>query len=65
MNLDQWIHVAELLVIVACSPIVWKLNRGLNRYLSEREEYPPHRHIGPTIVYPRGLKPDPLNGKSE
>jgi hypothetical protein len=53
-NLDVAVHLAELLMAV---PVLWKANRALNRYLDERENYPPHLHVNGKILFPKGLKP--------
>lgn len=62
MSFDHYIHIAELVLGVVFSPFAWKLNRAVNKYLDERDNFPPHRHgrgsqLG-EIYYPKGLRPN-------
>jgi len=62
MSFDNYIHATELVLGLLCSPFAWKLNRAVNKYLDERENYPPHRHIrNGDILYPKGLKPNGID----
>lgn len=54
MNIDAFVHIAELILAV---PVLWKANRALTRYLDERENYPPHLHVNGKILFPNGLAP--------
>ncbi len=55
MNWDYLIHGCELVLLL---PVLWKANRFFNRFLDERENFPPHRHGNGKIYYPKGLKPE-------
>lgn len=51
---DWLIHGGEL---AAFGGIAWKVIQRLNRDESLRNDYPPHRHLGGRIVYPREYTP--------
>jgi hypothetical protein len=57
MTWDLVIHTVELVIAL---PVFWKANRFFNRILSEREEFPPHRHLNGHILFPKGLKPSKM-----
>jgi hypothetical protein len=56
--MNKWeliFHAAELAVMifgVAC-PVIWATLRLRSILL----DFPPHRHIGGTILYPKGYEP--------
>jgi hypothetical protein len=55
MTAEVWFHLAELAVMVfgMALPLLW----GAFRLMSLLRDYPPHRHINGTILFPRGYEP--------
>ena len=49
MNLDLTFHTAELLTIVTAALFVI---RAANRVWTVLKDFPPHRHINGSIIYP-------------
>lgn len=59
MSLDTLLHLAEIIVVGA--PLWW----GAFRIASILRDFPPHRHVGRDILYPKGYGPSQvghLNG---
>jgi hypothetical protein len=54
MNLDLGIHVGEIIVFAG---IGWRAIRALNRFSSVLKDFPPHRHINGSIIYPDDYAP--------
>jgi len=54
-HLNLTIDVAGWLAILG---MLWKANRVLNRVWDVLQEYPPHRHVGKQVLYPKGMKPE-------
>lgn len=54
MNFDITVHVAELLTIIAAAFFVV---RAANRVWYLLKDYPPHRHVNGSIVYPPDFEP--------
>lgn len=60
MTLDNLLHVFEIVVVGA--PLWW----GAIRVASLLKDFPPHRHVGREIIYPKGYLPtaiEHVNGK--
>jgi hypothetical protein len=57
MSYDHIWHLAELLPIAfAC----WRMFRAANRILDVMKDFPPHRHINGSILYPSGFAPSAI-----
>ena len=54
MTLDLQFHIAELLTILTAAFFVI---RAANRVWSVLKDFPPHRHINGSIIYPEGFEP--------
>lgn len=52
--IDHLLHGAEL---SGAFVVLWKAIRVLNRFESVMKDYPPHRHVGNRILYPRDFSP--------
>lgn len=52
---DIWFHVVELGIMAfgVALPILW----GVSRLASLLKDFPPHRHLNGSIIYPRGYEP--------
>jgi len=60
MSIDLAAHIVEI-VVVGC-PLWW----GAFRLTSILRDFPPHRHVGKDIVYPKGYAPprvEHINGR--
>ena len=55
MTTEVWFHGAELFVMVfgMATPLLW----GTFRLMSLLRDYPPHRHINGSILFPKGYEP--------
>lgn len=54
MTLDHITHVTEFVaVLLAC----WRMVRAANRIVDVLKDFPPHRHVGSRILYPKGFEP--------
>jgi hypothetical protein len=42
-------------LLVPTVALLWKVTRGLAIF----QEFPPHRHVGKDVFYPKGMKPEP------
>jgi hypothetical protein len=60
-NIDLGIHLAELLIMGGAA---WKGIKALNRFTSVLKDFPPHRHINGSIIYPDDYAP-PMTQKLE
>ena len=63
--MNQWefiFHGAELFILAfgVAAPIIW----SALRIRSILQDFPPHRHIGSRILYPKGYEP-PKTGEME
>jgi len=58
MNWEVLIRGLEFLLGSGVLAVLWKANRLLNRLWDVIQEYPPHRHVGHAILYPRGMSPE-------
>lgn len=54
MNFDLTFHIAELLTILTAAFFVI---RAANRVFNVLRDFPPHRHINGSIIYPEGYEP--------
>lgn len=54
MNFDLTFHTAELVTIMTAAAYVI---RAANRVFTVLKDFPPHRHINGSIVYPEGYEP--------
>jgi len=61
VNWDLIIKIIELLLGGGIFATLIKGLFALNRFLFLMGEYPPHRHVGRKIQYPKGYAPDPLS----
>jgi hypothetical protein len=52
--LDHLLHSGELGVYLA---VAWYVIRRINRDDSIKQDYPPHRHVNGTIIYPPEYSP--------
>lgn len=57
MSFDLTFHVAELLVIGAAA---WRVIVAANRVSSLLKDFPPHRHVNGSVIYPDGYQPTPV-----
>lgn len=58
MQFDFAFHVGDLLVILlALLVFVRHGEKSLDWIRTILREYPPHRHVGTKIIYPRGAAP--------
>jgi len=57
MHWDPIVRVFEFLLGSGVLGFLWKTLRKLDRLIVVFEEYPPHRHVGNSIIYPRGREP--------
>ncbi len=59
--MELQIHLAELLTMISMAVIgivaAVKVIRAADRVGNLLKDFPPHRHIGDTIVYPDGYGP--------
>jgi hypothetical protein len=53
-NFDLTFHTAELLTIMTAAGFVI---RAANRVWTVLKDFPPHRHINGSIIYPEGFEP--------
>jgi hypothetical protein len=51
---QTWLLTIVSVLLVPTLALLWKITRGLAIF----REYPPHRHVGKDILYPRGMKPE-------
>jgi len=58
MHWDLLVRVVGLLLGSGVLMFLWKANRALNLWLDIMREFPPHRHVGQEISYPKGMRPD-------
>jgi len=54
MSYDLTFHAAELLVIIAAA---WRVIVAANRVSSVLKDFPPHRHVNGSVIYPDGYEP--------
>jgi hypothetical protein len=52
--IDHLLHGGELSVLLL---LLWRGAKFINRLDSVNKDYPPHRHIGDRIIYPRDFPP--------
>lgn len=55
MHFDFTIHVPELLVALG---IAWRAIVAMNKLTFTMENFPPHKHVGKRIQYPKGYEGD-------
>lgn len=60
-----WGHLITLAAPVAAAILLaaWRLSAKLGAVDMIMKNYPPHLHVGSTIIYPRGLEPDTTKEK--
>jgi hypothetical protein len=62
MKWDFTISVGDILAALSiCGTVAaaaWGVMRRLSKVLVFFEEYPPHRHVGDQILYPKGYSPE-------
>jgi hypothetical protein len=51
---QTWLLTIVSVLLVPTLLLLWKITRGLAIF----QEYPPHRHVGKDVLYPRGMKPE-------
>lgn len=51
---QTWLLTIVSVLLVPTLLLLWKITRGLALF----QEYPPHRHVGKEIIYPKGMKPE-------
>lgn len=51
---QTWVLTIVSVLLVPTLLLLWKIMRGLAVF----QEYPPHRHVGKQILYPRDMKPE-------
>jgi hypothetical protein len=61
MNMETLKWIIEVAIGSGLLTLLWKGNRLLNKTYDIFQEYPPHRHVGTLIQYPKGFEP----GKTE
>ena len=57
LTLDHTLHLAELIVLAG---LAWRVISTCNRVINALRDFPPHRHVGPQVVYPSGFAPPPI-----
>lgn len=62
MHWDWIIRGLEFLIV---SGVGWKINRTINRGWDLLQEYPLHRHVGRSILYPKGMSPEDREQRDE
>lgn len=55
MHWDWLIRGVEFVIV---SGLAWRINRVANRFWDLLQEYPLHRHVGRSILYPKGMSPE-------
>lgn len=58
MHWDGTITLGNVLTIISFAVFFLIFYARIVRLFAIMEEYPPHRHNGDVIVYPRGMTPD-------
>jgi hypothetical protein len=58
MTFDQLGHIGEALTIIG---VGWAVISKINRLISIFEDFPPHRHVNGTVLYPKGFAPETLD----
>jgi len=51
---QNWLLTIVSVLLVPTLVMLWKLMRGLAIF----QEFPPHRHVGKDVLYPKGMKPE-------
>jgi hypothetical protein len=51
---QTWILTIVSVLLVPTLVLLWKIVRGLAIF----REFPPHRHLGKEVLYPKGMKPE-------
>ena len=51
---QTWLLTIVSVLLVPTLLLLWKITRGLAVF----QEYPPHRHVGKDILFPKGMKPE-------
>jgi len=54
MGYDLSFHAAQLLVLAG---VGWRVVVAVNRLAGVLKDFPPHRHINGSVVYPDGFVP--------
>lgn len=57
MNFEFTFHTAELLVLLG---VAWRVVVALNRFTGILKDFPPHRHVNGSVIYPEGYEPTPI-----
>lgn len=59
MHLDWSISVWQVLAALWVTFLFFfTIIRKLDRLIAIFEEYPPHRHIGEELIFPKGMRPN-------
>jgi hypothetical protein len=55
MTPELWFHAIEIFIMLfgLAIPVIW----GTIRLASLLKDFPPHRHINGTIIFPHGYEP--------
>lgn len=54
MNPDILFHSGELLILAGAA---WRVIVAANRVSGVLKDFPPHRHVNGSIIYPEGYEP--------
>lgn len=58
MSYDLSFHAAELLLIAGAA---WRVIIAANRVSTVLKDFPPHRHVNGSVIYPEGYEPTPVH----
>ena len=65
MTFDTTLHLIEVVVAVlvlagTVAGFGWAVLRKLNVIIDALIEFPPHRHVGRKIIFPKAFSPSPI-----
>jgi hypothetical protein len=59
MHLDYSVSVWQVVAAIWVTFVFFfGIVRKLDKIIAIFEEYPPHRHIGDELIYPKGMRPN-------
>jgi len=53
-NVDLTIHIGEFLTLCY---VAYRVVKALSRVESLLRDFPPHRHVNGSVIYPEGFEP--------
>lgn len=58
MTVDLALHLGEVITVVgAVCTAAWRVIRAAGKVEDMLENFPPHRHVNGSILYPKGYEP--------